>query len=178
MFRRILSVSLVLVMAFTLGACVFNNQLQQESTTQLETPGPQQDVSTNTAQNQEPVSYPVALYLPNNNADGFKTKAAMTDGSAADIVDLLVQEGALPAGCAVLDFTVVSATSCAVDMNAAYGQAVTNTGTAGEYLRVGCLVNTLLMFYELDELVLTVEGDILETGHALYDQPLHFYTNF
>ena len=33
------------------------------------------------------------------------------------------------------------------------------------------LVNTLWAYYEPAELVLTVDGDPLETGHNIYDQP-------
>ena len=48
----------------------------------------------------------VTLYLPNNNADGFVTKAAITDGLAAQIISLLVSEKALPEGCALLEFAI------------------------------------------------------------------------
>jgi hypothetical protein len=119
----------------------------------------------------------VTLYLPNDNADGFTTKDAMTDGTAEDIVRLLVAEGALPAGTELISCQVTGSSGL-VDMNAAYGQAITNSGTAGEYMRVGCLVNTLLVYYGLDEIRLTVEGETPVSGHTVYDQPLHFYEDF
>jgi spore germination protein GerM len=117
----------------------------------------------------------VTLYLPNDNADGFVTQDAATDGSAAHIVSLLVEQGALPEGCALLAFST-NGTSGTADMNAAYGQAV-NQGTTGEYLRLGAVVNTLLVFFELDELTITIEGKMLETGHESYDHPLRFHEN-
>jgi len=113
-----------------------------------------------------------ALYLPNENADGFIVKEAVTNGTAEDLVALLAAEGALPEGCALLGFA-----NGAADMNEAYGRAINSTGTAGEYLRIGCLVNTLLIFFGLEEITLTVEGRIPETGHAVYDQPLRFFEN-
>jgi len=126
-----------------------------------------------------PLNKPVVLYLPNENVDGFKTKAAMTDGTAEHIVSLLISENALPDGCAVLAFTVnATEKSCKVDMNAVYGQAVTNTGTTGEYMLFGCLVNTLLTFFEVDEISITVEGKTITTGHNVYDYPLGFYPSY
>ena len=37
------------------------------------------------------------------------------------------------------------------------------------------LVDTFLVFYDCDQLVLTVEGQTLETGHQVYDQPIEMY---
>ena len=120
-----------------------------------------------------PAEQPVVLYLPNENADGFVTKDAMTDGTAEHIVSLLVEERALPEGCALLSFSN-DVGGAVVDMNAAYGQAI-GEGTAAEYLRLGSVVNTLLNFYELTEITITIEGQVPNTGHEIYDYPLRFY---
>lgn len=125
----------------------------------------------------DPTSYPIMLYLPNDTADGFVTQAAETDGTAADIIALLVAEHALPMGSAVLDFAIDGAGGPRVDMNNAFGQAVRSTGTTGEYLLLGSLVNTLLSYFGLSEITLTVEGSVLETGHEVYSYPLHFFAN-
>jgi len=115
-----------------------------------------------------------AFYLPNEDADGFVVKEGLTDGKAEDLVALLVAEGALPEGCALLSFDLDNATA---DMNAAYGRAISNTGTAGEYMLLGSLANTLLIFFGLDEIAVTVEGQHIETGHEIYDYPLRFFEN-
>jgi hypothetical protein len=118
----------------------------------------------------------VALYLPNDNADGFITTTTATDGTAAHIVALLVSENALPSGCALNDFAVTGDKSCRADLNAAYGESL-GAGTAAEYLRLGSVVNTLLTFYQLDEITVTIDGNPPETGHERYDYPLRFYEN-
>jgi hypothetical protein len=124
----------------------------------------------------ETPSMPVALYLPNANVDGLIVKAAMTDGTPEHIVSMLVSEKALPDGCALLDFAIASNGSCRADMNAAYSQSL-GKGTAAEYLRLGSVVNTLLTYFELEEITLTIEGATLETGHEIYDYPLRFFEN-
>ena len=135
---------------------------QDEATTQEETtPAPQG----------------ITLYLPNENADGFDTKQAQTDGSIEDIVALLVAEGALPEGCAPLSFQPDDEVGARLDMNDAFRQAVSSTGTTGEYLRFGSLVNTVLKYYGLEQVYITAQGKVIESGHAIYDEPLRFYEN-
>jgi len=116
--------------------------------------------------------HPITLYLPNENADGFVRKSAIFDGAPETIISLLVKEGAQPEGCALRSFRGGIA-----DMNAAFGEAISSTGTAGEAMRIGCLVNTLLGFYELESILLRVEGRPAETGHEIYNYPLTFFGN-
>jgi hypothetical protein len=122
----------------------------------------------------ERFSVPVTLYLPGENAIGFTTAAALTDGTPAHIVSLLVKEKALPAGVSLLDFVRSGGGSCHADMNAVYGRSL-GRGTSGEYQLLGCLVNTLLTHFEQEEITLTIEGETLETGHNVYAYPLRLF---
>jgi hypothetical protein len=119
-------------------------------------------------------SVPVLLYLPGENAIGFITETALTDGTPEHIVSLLVSEKALPEGSLLLDFVINNDGSCRADMNAVYGQSF-GKGTSEEYQLLGCLVNTLLTYFEQEELLLTIEGETLETGHNIYDYPLRIF---
>jgi len=118
----------------------------------------------------------VVLYLPNSNADGFVTKNALTNGKAEHIVSLLVKEKALPEGCALLDFSITGGGGCKANMNAAYGTALNTTGTTGEYIYLGTVVNTLLTYFKMDTITITVEGQPLSTGHGgTINEPVSFY---
>lgn len=173
--KKWIALAAALALALSLAACdwlnIFVPTTQPQTT--LET-------ITETQRTTEPAAEPttqappVILYLPNENADGFVTKAAFTDGTAEDIVALLVQEGALPRGCAPLSF---SADEAKLDMNEAFLLAVCSTGTTGEYLLLGCLVNSLLQYYGLESVMVTAQGKVIETGHAIHDQPLRFFEN-
>lgn len=59
-----------------------------------------------------------------------------------------------------------------LDLSREFGDYVSTMGTSGEYVIMGALTNTFLDAYEADALSLTVEGDYLETGHAIYDWDL------
>ena len=161
MFKRLTSLVLVFaLLSLTLSGCIPSGN--SNPTPQPPDPGPTKE--------------PIVLYLPNANVDGFISKAALTDGTVNDIVSLLVGENALPTGCAALNFTMNAADkSCKVDMNTAFGYAVLTTGTAGEYMLIGSLVNTLLTFFGMETITITIEGQTLTSGHNVYDYPLHFY---
>ena len=57
-------------------------------------------------------------------------------------------------------------------MNAAFGAGMMSTGTTGEMLYLGALVNTVLDHADAESVLLTVEGEPLETGHNIYDEPI------
>ena len=162
--KKVMGWLLALCMVLGFAACSTNEPetTQPEQTTQAVQ-------TTQEVQTQEAAQLAV-LYLPNEDVSGFVTKEEPTDGTAAGIVEKLVQEGALPEGCALLSFEDGTA-----DMNEAFGNAVKNTGSSEEYTKIGSVVNTLLTFYELEQIVLTVEGETLETGHNVYDDPLAFF---
>jgi len=125
---------------------------------------------------------PVALCVPNEFADGFDTQDILTDGShqeiADNLVDLLVDAGALPPGIKMLsleyeeDFNALT-----IDMNAAYGEAVTDSaGTVTEYAIVGTVANTMLNYFNAHFITITVEGKPLKSNFTSDDgSPSNFF---
>ena len=131
------------------------------------------------------------LYLPNDNADGFETVTETVQANPQGLVDALIAHDALPEGVTVNDFRMedngtettegegddasVSYTpgdsQIFLDVSQAFGDAASTTGTAGETMLLGSLVNTMLTYYNAETLTLTVEGAVLETGHNVYDTP-------
>ena len=64
-----------------------------------------------------------------------------------------------------------------IDLSDAYASYIQSLGTSGEYIAVGCLVNTYLTAFGADTVSITVNGAPLESGHNVYDMPLEFYTD-
>ena len=172
--KRFVAITSAVVVAFSLAACSDSGKDAASTGDTSQTPAQ----SETPAPTSTPATTSVDLYLPNDSVDGFVVTAATTDGEPANIVALLVEKKALPAGCALNSFTTTGANSAKVDMNAAFGQAMNSTGTTGEYMMLGSLVNTLLTYFELEEITLTIDGQVLETGHSIFDFPLRFYENF
>ncbi|MCL2454116.1 MAG: GerMN domain-containing protein [Micrococcales bacterium] len=171
--RKTFAITAALVLAFSTAACSSDSGDSSSNTSSghsTSSPGGKDDGDPSATMNQS-----VALYLPNGNADGFVTKVVTTDGTPEHIVSMLVAEGALPEGCALKSFAIVAEGSAEVDMNSVYGEALHGVGTRGEWLRVGSLVNTLLTYFELEEITITVDGEAAGTGHGMSLESLGFH---
>ena len=159
----------------------------------------QTDADTTTADAEETTQpdiavldeFMVTLYLPNDNADGFDTVEETVEASPQGIVDALIAHGVLPEGVTVDAFETMSdgvetqegdvvsyevgELSITLDLSEEFLSAVTGTGTAGETMVMGSLVNTMLTAYNARTLTLTCGGKVVETGHAVYDEPMTFF---
>ena len=132
-----------------------------------------------------PAQMSITLYLPNDNADGFVTREVtlpreapqdtmtqliQSTALAEDIMEQLVQAGALPEGVRVL-----SMEGGVLDLSSEFLTFLNTMGTSGEYVVMGSVVNTYLTAFGLDRITITVEGNVPETGHSIYDEPLRMY---
>lgn len=145
-------------------------QGQTEPPTQIPT-----EVTAPPAPTEAAASVSYALYLPNENADGFVTRTVLTDRITADGILLELQiAGALP-DTVILNAFGSQGDQLILDFNSAFGDAVNAMGTSGEYMIIGSLVNSFLNAFQAQSLTFTVEGEILESGHVIYDFPLTFF---
>lgn len=62
-----------------------------------------------------------------------------------------------------------------LDFNEVFQTQLRSYGSAGELLMIGAVVNTFLQAESADKVIITIEGDVLETGHTIYDEPLVWY---
>lgn len=62
-----------------------------------------------------------------------------------------------------------------LDLSKAFGEYIKTMGDSGEKVIMAALTNTFLEAYAADALVLTVEGEVLETVHSVYDRPLSYF---
>ena len=47
-------------------------------------------------------------------------------------------------------------------------------GTSGELMVTGTVVNTLIDAFDVEYVSFTVDGEIFESGHVIYDFPMGF----
>lgn len=116
----------------------------------------------------------VTLYLPDEQAEYVEqTECEITitgEDIAGSLIAALVKEGALPEGTAVKAFSKEE-DALTLDLNQAFADAVSNSGTAGETMLMASVADTFLAYYGAASLTLTAEGQPIETGHAIYDEP-------
>lgn len=121
----------------------------------------------------------LTLYMPNESADGFVVQEEkVADITAETIVEKLIEAKVLRQETKINDFELLEENNVRhlkLDWNAAFLEQLNSTGTAGESVLMGSVVNTFLTAFDAESITVTVEGEIPESGHCIYDEPLRFY---
>lgn len=117
---------------------------------------------------------PATLYLPDDQAQWVRSETVtLSECTAEALIAQLAAHQALPESVQVRSFSQ-EGQALSLDLSQEFGTYLSSMGTAGEYVTLASLTNTLLTALDADSLTLTVEGSILETGHAIYDFPLQW----
>ena len=117
------------------------------------------------------------IYYGNDNADGFETKSiAVTELNTATLVQELISAGILAEGTEVIS-EELKGTCLYLDFNDPFRTRLCSMGTSGEYIIMGSLVNTFLDNFmdTIQSVYVTVNGEILESGHVIYDFEMSRY---
>lgn len=114
----------------------------------------------------------LTIYSSNDNADGFVTEEVEASEVTAEwLLGQLASRGTVPGEVQALSCTetqVDGVKALNLDLNQAFGNALGSTGTAGEYMTLGSIVNTFLDAFDCEKIQITVEGATLATGHTDY----------
>ena len=111
----------------------------------------------------------VTIYVPDEQGETLTpTGADAKDDSDQSLVDALIAAGSLPEGVKVQSSSLENGT-LTLDMNAAFGEAIRASGTAGETLKIYALVNTFAQARGATAVLITVDGKVLESGQEVYD---------
>lgn len=114
------------------------------------------------------------LYYGDDNAEFFLSEEVQVDEVNEDVVvQHLISAGVLTEDTAVNSLSK-NGTQLVVDFNQAFADLVCSMGTSGERIIVGSTVNTFLSAFHAESMIFTVNGEILESGHVVYDFPLEF----
>ena len=114
------------------------------------------------------------LYYGDENAENFLSEEVqVAQINETVVMEHLIAAGVLPEGAAVNSLTMDGA-QLNIDLNEAFRNCLFTMGTAGEHILIGSVVNTFLSAYKAECVMLTVDGEILESGHAVYDFPIEF----
>ncbi|MGM9538502.1 MAG: GerMN domain-containing protein [Candidatus Onthomonas sp.] len=124
----------------------------------------------------EPVT--VAVYCGDENCEYLiSEEVQIPELTPQGLADLLYSRGVLSDRVTVNDFSQGEDGVLSLDLSSAFINMLNGSGTAGEYILMGSLANTFLDAYEAEEILITVDGGTLESGHTVYDQPLTFFEN-
>ena len=122
-----------------------------------------------------PPQIPLSIYVPGENAENFEIlDYTISELEPYFIVAILVDEGVLSPE-VMLWQAEFAGTQLNLDFNQAFADQLNTYGTSGERMMMGCVVNTFLRAYDMETVYITVEGEILESGHVIYDFPMGFF---
>ena len=114
----------------------------------------------------------VTIYSPNEMADGFITEEVeASEVTESWVVEQLIAKGVIPGNVQALSCTETQEggiKSLKLDLNQAFADFLQSLGSTGESMVVGSVCNTFLDAYDCSQVQITVEGNVLATGHAEY----------
>lgn len=114
------------------------------------------------------------IYTPNQNADGLNDAVIVIDElTAQNVVNELIRENVLNESITV-NSERLEGSQLFLDFNRAFRDQLLTYGTAGEMMMIGSTVNTFLSAYGAESVTITVDGEIIESGHVIYDFPIEF----
>lgn len=120
------------------------------------------------------VALPVefTIYTPNEALDGFvETEVEVEELSALSVVQKLIEAGVLNED-VTINSKIMEDSHLSIDLNTALYEQLVNQGSTGERFLMGSVVNTFLNAFDAETLSITVNSEILESGHVVYDFPL------
>lgn len=194
MWRKILFCAVFSMMLVLVSACGKADQAKdrQDSTEVSVLPEdtylPESSESTDEL-GQEKVN--VTLYLPDENAEYLVPVICEAKKTPEGLIQALVEAGALPEGTEVnyfilkdngnyisLEDEVASMSdklTAEIDLSDHFMEGMQHTGTAGEAMLMGSLVNTMIENLNLKTIMVSANDEVIETGHCIYDEPQEFY---
>lgn len=166
--KKALTLLIALALVFSLCACGQKAASDETVVVAVEsTPAPFGVEST-------PV--PVTLYQGDDNAEKLvQVPCELDELTAQAVLDKLLELGVLSEAVTVNSFSVNEQNIAVLDLGRSFQEQVSRMGTAGEYIMVGSLVNSIISAFGADGVALTIDGSSLETGHEIYDYTLGFF---
>ena len=144
-----------------------------ETTTSPETISTLETAEPTTAPTE--IGLPLNIYVPDENAENFNTIPTTIDALDAEIIlEMLIENSMLNDDIALNSVELVNS-QLNLDFNQAFLDQLLTYGTAGERMMIGCVVNTYLSIYEAETVYITVNGEIMESGHVIYDFPMEYF---
>ena len=120
-------------------------------------------------------SIPLNIFVPDENAENFSTIPTVIEVlDGALILEMLIKNSMLNEDISLNSAELLDS-RLNLDFNQAFLDQLLTYGTAGERMMIGCVVNTYLSAYEAETVYITVNGEIMESGHVIYDFPMEFY---
>lgn len=120
--------------------------------------------------------FEVTFYLPNEAADSFIEEQGTIPELTAESLQSALNEKLNLGDVRVNSFmTTVDDEDLKIDLDLSEEFSLREMGTSQEYMVLGSLVNTYLMAFHADEILITINGETLQSGHSEYTEYLNYF---
>ena len=118
----------------------------------------------------------VTIYYGNGASNMLNTElAAMDEVSAENLIDALLKHNIVSLGTKVNSFEEEETDGIKklrLDLSKTFREYLKTMTREGEKIIMSSVAATILEAYEAEEIVITVDGKVLETEHASYEEPI------
>lgn len=129
---------------------------------------------------EEAVQTDVKIYYGNGASDELNREEITVEQLTADnLIDALAKHNIVSIGTKVNSFDEEEnngVKTLHLDLSKTFHEYLKTMTQEGENIIMCSVAATFLEAYNADEITITVEGDVLQTDHAVYEEPLHFKT--
>lgn len=183
MLKKGLKVFLVIALSVALIGCG-NSRSEDENkepqeTTDVKNDAGKEDVkdvvendAEDTEQDVESTEAVIKVYFANEDATGFSDESiTLKTLSEEEVLKALIGKGVMAADIKIKSLTQSEKDGEKVldlDFSPELETYMNSLGTTGEYMTIGSICNTYLEAYGCKKVKITVDGEMLTTGHAEY----------
>lgn len=162
---------MALVMLLVLVVCVACDDSRASEITETELMA-----SSYVQSDAKSVDYELTIYYGDGQADGLLKEVVQAEElTAENLLDALARRNIVSIDTKVQELECVEEKGkihLKLDLSEAFGQYLNTMGESSEEVVIAALVNTFLHNYQAEELQLTVDGQVLETAYACYEEGL------
>lgn len=139
-----------------------------------------EEASTETIQQEETgEGNHIIVYYGNEDMTGFEQEEMEIGSLSSDqVLAALVKKGVVAADVSIISFREFEKDGAKVldiDFSKEFQSYMQSIGSSAEYYVIGSICNTYMKAYECEKVHITVEGEVLATGHAEYPGYLQYF---
>ena len=112
------------------------------------------------------------VYVPDEDAISFNV--ITVEGHMLTFLEAMIEAGVLNKDIQI-NSIVREENHLTIDFNQAFRDLVCSMGTSGERMIIASVVNTLIENYGVETISITIDANIWESGHVIYDFPMEFF---
>lgn len=119
----------------------------------------------------------VTLYVYDEVEQKLKPIQVEGKSDANTLIKLLKKHQMIPKKVRINSFEITKENGIVyahIDMTREFKEYIETMGTFGEMICMYSLIHTIIVNQGVERVILTLEGEILETGHMIYDEYMEF----